>query len=140
MPKRVLNLELDINKTSYNNQFTAKQFEDLELNLTLKDKTNILNLNDCIVNFACDKNLIFSCDVVEDKIKVVIESESVIETGVYEAELSIDDKEGTLKTPSFYFMINKSLIGEVIVTLKTLLDLKGNILKDSENNYLKVRG
>ena len=140
MPKRVFDLELDINNTSYNNKFTAKQFEDIELNITLKDKTNILNLNDCMVNFACNKDLDFTCNIVDSKVRVTIESESVIDIGIYEAELSIDDKEGTLKTPSFYFLINKSLTGEIILILKTLLDKNGATLIDSENNYLKVRG
>ena len=38
------------------------------------------------------------------------------------AELVIKDNDGTIKTPNFYFYINKSISGEVSVELKILLD------------------
>ena len=56
------------------------------------------------------------------------------------AELVIKDDDGTIKTPNFYFYINKSISGEASVELKILLDSEGYRLIDSNGNTLKVRG
>ena len=75
------------------------------------------------------------------KIKLkLFNANNLKKVGMCTAELVIKDGDGIIKTPNFYFYINKSISGEVSVELKTLLDSEGCRLIDSNGNTLKVRG
>lgn len=139
MPRRKIQLDLDYVKNNNVIKFNAKQFEDIEIQVTIIENKAIYDLENSTVEFYCDKQLEYTVEVVDNVVIIVIESESVIEEGIYKCELIIDDSEGTLKIPTFYFYVHKSLSGNVIIELKTLLDSDGNTLLDSNGNTLKVR-
>ena len=139
MPRRVVAFNLDIDRTDMVTKFKAKDFEDIELNITLTKNNSIFNLDGCSVDFISSNGIEEVLDVVDNTIRVKFNTGYDVNK-IYEGELVITDSEGTLKTPSFFFYICRSLSGEINVVFVSLIDNDGYILLDSENNFLKVRG
>ena len=139
MPKRIINFDLDLNKRENTLKFQAKDFEDLEVNVTIKNNGQVYNLDGCKVDFVSTHGAEEILSVLDNVIKFTFNTGAEREK-VYEGEITIVDEEGVLKTPSFFFYVGKSLSGEISIGAFILKDSEGYILKDSEGYILKVRG
>lgn len=139
MPRRIETFTLDLDRHDMSTKFKAKDFEDMELHITLTKNNSIFKLDGCSVDFVSSNGIEEVLDVVDNIIKVKFNN-GYDANKIYEGELVITDSEGTLKTPSFFFYICRSLSGEINVVFISLIDNEGYILLDSENNFLKVRG
>ena len=140
MPKKIKKIELDINKKDRSMKFFAKQYEDICVEVAITDCGTIVQFTNCIIEWHSDLEAVPTINANGNKIEIIFNASSIKKVGMCTAELVIKDNDGTIKTPSFYFYINKSISGEVSVELKTLLDSEGCRLIDSNGNILKVRG
>ena len=132
MPKRIKKIELDLNKKDRSMKFFAKQYEDICVEVTITDGGTIVDYTNCIIEWHSDLEGAPVITTNGNKIEFIFNAST--------AELVIKDDDGAIKTPNFYFYINKSISGEVSVELKMLLDSEGYRLIDSNGNTLKVRG
>ena len=140
MPKRIKKIEVDINKKDTSMKFFAKQYEDICVEVAITDCGTIVQFTNCIIEWHSD--LLEGVPIINtkgNKIELIFNASSLKKVGMCTAELVIKDDDGTIKTPNFYFYINKSISGEVSVELKILLDSEGYRLIDSNGNILKVR-
>ena len=138
MPKKIKKIELDINKKDRSIKFFAKQYENICLEVAITDGGTIVDFTNCIIEWHSDLEGVPVINAKGNKIELIFNTSKKV--GMCTAELVIKDDNGTIKTPNFYFYINKSISGEVSVELKTLLDSEGCRLIDSNGNILKVRG
>ena len=140
MPKRIKKIELDINKKDRSMKFFAKQYEDICVEDAITDSGTIVDFTNCIIEWHSDLEGVPIINTKGNKIELIFNASNLKKVGMCTAELVIKDDDGTIKTPNFYFYINKSISGEVSVELKILLDSDGYRLIDSNGNTLKVRG
>ena len=138
MPKKIKKIELDINKKDRSVKFFAKQYEDICVEVAITDGGTIVDFTNCIIEWHSDLEGVPIINTKGNKIELIFNASKKV--GMCTAELVIKDDVGTIKTPNFYFYINKSISEEVSVELKTLLDSEGYRLIDSNRNTLKVRG
>ena len=139
MPKKIKKIELDINKKDRSMKFFAKQYEDICVEVTITDGGTIIDFTDCIIECHSDLEAVPTINTNGNKIEIIYNASNLKKVGVCTAELVIKDGDGIIKTPNFYFYINKSISGEVSVELKILFDSEGYRLIDSNGNILKVR-
>ena len=140
MPKRIKKMELDINKKDRSMKFFAKQYEDICVEVAITDGGTIVDFTNCIIEWHSDLEGVPIINTKGNKIELIFNASNLKKVGMCTAELVIKDDDGTIKTPNFYFFINKSISGEVSVELKILFDSEGYRLIDSNGNTLKVRG
>ena len=139
MPRRVVNFSLDLDKYDMSIKFKAKDFEAIELNVTLLKDGQIYDLSNCTVDFVSSNGIEEVLDVADNIIKIKFNTGYEINK-IYEGEIVVTDNEGSIKSPSFFFYICRSLSGEINVVFVNLLDSEGYTLLDSEGNFLKIRG
>ena len=139
MPKRIKKMELDINKKDRSMKFFAKQYEDICVELVVRGVGTIVDFTHCIIEWHSDLEGVPTINANGNKIETIFNASNLKKVGACTAELVIKDGDGIIKTPNFYFYINKSISGEISVELKTLLDSEGYRLIDSNGNKLKVR-
>ena len=140
MPKKIKKIELDINKKDRSVKFFAKQYEDICVEVAITDGGTIVDFTNCIIEWHSDLEGVPIINTKGNKIELIFNASNLKKVGMCTAELVIKDDNGIIKTPNFYFYINKSISGEVSVELKILFDSEGYRLIDSNGNILKVRG
>lgn len=140
MPRRVKNIELDINNDDFTNKFSAKQYEDLEINIYLQDDLNLVSYADCEVSFGCDKDVNATCSIIGRVATVLINNEDLVDTGKYNAELVIQNEDGTLLTPTFSFFINESVdVFNALGETYPLEDCEGYNVRDPKGFLVNVK-
>ena len=140
MLKKIKKIELDLNKKDRSINFFAKQYEDIFVEVIITDGGTIVDFTNCIIEWHSDLEAVPTINTNGNKIEIIFNAGNLNKVGMCTAELVIKDGDGIIKTPNFYFYINKSISGEVSVELKILLDSEGCRLIDSSGNTLKVRG
>lgn len=139
MPRRIIDFDLDLNTQNMTTRFQCKDFEDIQVNAHIIEKGQPYDLSNCTVDFVSSLGIEELIGVVDNVVQFTFNSGSNFNK-IAEGEIIINDANGTLKTPSFFFSITKSLSGEIIIAFYQLIDVEGYNLVDSEGYYLKVRG
>lgn len=143
MRKQVVNLSVD--KLNNKILFKAKRYEDLELHLVIDDNkrpymlegyelvTLYIKQGEEVAEYPAEK-------ILGNDIYFKLEKNFLSEIGIAECELNITNLDGTLKTSSFFGLIQESLSGIAGLETFYLMDSEGYYLIDSSGYKLKVRG
>ena len=107
MPKKIKKIELDINKKDRSMKFFAKQYEDICVEVTITDGGTIVDFTNCIIEWHSDLEGAPIINTKGNKIELIFNASSLKKVGMCKAELVIKDDGGAIKTPNFYFYINK---------------------------------
>ena len=110
MPKKIKKIELDINKKDRSMKFFAKQYEDICVEVAITDGGTIVDFTNCIIEWHSDLEGVPIINTKGNKIELILNASNLKKVGMCTAELVIKDDDGTIKTPNFYFYINKMKI------------------------------
>lgn len=143
MPKKIVDTRIDIDKKYTGITFVVKNGECLKINVSLLENRRVKNVD---VDATITMRYINLETYEQGNIGGYIKDNTLIfdndftgfSEGYYKYEIIVEDKEGTIITPSHYFQVKQS-IGKVDIVLYQLQDREGNTLKDKNGNLLKVR-
>ena len=135
---------LDIDKSSMATRFTLKQLEDAEILISLQRDERPFFVEDYDISIYIESKFgeaeqIEVLKVDGNDIRALIPGASLEHLGIFCGEIEISSTDGLMRTPTFYFVVNKSIGGGNSQVVYDLLDSEGYSLLDSDGYELQVR-
>ncbi|MGU8448520.1 hypothetical protein V1657_07065 [Clostridium perfringens] len=115
MPKREVEAEVYLDKSTFKSYFTVNQYDDVELKIIIKDicslENKILILYIGKPQGEIDKTSKLKT-VLDNITEFIIKGDTLNEVGIYKAQLKVIDDEGGISSSIFAFNVNESIVDD----------------------------